>query len=137
VLVFLLLTLGVSLTIYRKDKVTGYAPLDGATMTATQKSTVFTHAPTQLLFVDIISIVAFRRRSLLSSSSSFRMFVLNPGGHNSNSGGSSSSWRQNLWFFGQLGFYFAILRGSFWFMSARLEGGQQGGGEGNTASTTK
>lgn len=68
------------------------------------------------------------------------MFVLNPGGHN-NSGGSSSSssWRQNLWFFGQLGLYFAILRGSFWFMSARLEGGGQpqgGGGGGNNNPST-
>lgn len=46
-------------------------------------------------------------------------------------------WRQNLWFFGQLGLYFALLRGSFWFMTARLEGGPEGGGgAGGTTTTT-
>lgn len=45
------------------------------------------------------------------------MFVLNPGG--GGDGGSSSQFRQNLWFFGQLGLYFVALRGAFLFFSGR------------------
>ena len=54
------------------------------------------------------------------------MFVLNPGGSKGGAfgGGSSSQARQNLWFFGKLGFYFAAIRTAFVFMSGRIEGGE-------------
>lgn len=44
------------------------------------------------------------------------MFVLNPSGGD---GGSPSQFRQNLYFFGQLGAYFVALRGLFLFFSGR------------------
>ena len=52
------------------------------------------------------------------------MFVLGPkgpGGSGSASGGSSEVFGQNLWFFGQLGVYFLLLRGAYVFFAGREE----------------
>jgi len=50
------------------------------------------------------------------------MFVLNPGGSGSGAkGGASSVLSQNVWFFGQLALYFAVLRGAFWYMAGPEE----------------
>jgi hypothetical protein len=51
------------------------------------------------------------------------MFALNPGGGAGAKDGAPSQSRQNLWFFGQLGLYFAAIRGAYVFFSSR-EGGQ-------------
>jgi hypothetical protein len=50
------------------------------------------------------------------------MFALNPGGGGSGKDGAPSQARQNLWFFGQLGLYFAAIRGAYIFFSGREEG---------------
>ncbi len=50
------------------------------------------------------------------------MFVLNQqGGGAAGGSGASSSTVQNLYFFGRLGVYFAILRGAFMFMDSRQQ----------------
>ena len=51
------------------------------------------------------------------------MFVLNPGGQGGSGGGGGvvSQFRQNIWFFGQLGLYFTAIRFAFVFMSGREE----------------
>jgi hypothetical protein len=46
------------------------------------------------------------------------MFVLNPGGGGANDGESSQT-RLNLRFFGQLGLYFAVIRGAYVFFASR------------------
>lgn len=49
------------------------------------------------------------------------MFVLNPGsggGGKIAPGGSSNEFREKLWFFGQLGVYFAIVRGVYIFFNS-------------------
>jgi hypothetical protein len=45
------------------------------------------------------------------------MFALNPGGK----GESASENRQSLWFWGQLGAFFIVVRGAFLFLSSRDE----------------
>jgi len=47
------------------------------------------------------------------------MFVLNPSGNGGRDGSGSSQLRQNLWFFGQLGIYFCIIRGAYIFFAGR------------------
>jgi hypothetical protein len=50
------------------------------------------------------------------------MFALNPGG--SGAGGSksgNSQARQTFYFFGQLGLYFAVIRGAFYFCAGPEE----------------
>jgi hypothetical protein len=48
------------------------------------------------------------------------MFALNPGGDGSGAdAGSKSAGKQKLWFFGQLGLYFAVLRGAYVFFASR------------------
>jgi len=54
------------------------------------------------------------RRSLHTCAS--QMFVLNPSSRESRSGGGANS--DKIWFFGQLGVYFIILRGAFWFLAS-------------------
>jgi hypothetical protein len=50
------------------------------------------------------------------------MFALNPGGSGAGGGKSGDSQlRQNLWFWGQLGVYFCLVRGAFVFFSGREE----------------
>jgi len=51
------------------------------------------------------------------------MFVLNPGGGGgkAGSGGSTSEFREKLWFFGQLGLYFVVVRGAYAYFSGRIE----------------
>lgn len=50
------------------------------------------------------------------------MFTLNPGGGGGKGGkGRESPLQQNLWFFGQLGLYFLVLRGAFHFMAGSEE----------------
>lgn len=50
------------------------------------------------------------------------MFVLNPAGGGSGGGQKGiSPGKQQFWFFGQLGLYFAALRGAYMFFSAREE----------------
>ena len=51
------------------------------------------------------------------------MFVLNPGGSKgSGLGGPQGTLRQHLWFVGQFGIYFGLLRAAFAFMSSGADG---------------
>jgi hypothetical protein len=47
------------------------------------------------------------------------MFALNPSGSGKEQ--PPSQFRQNLWFFGQLGLYFFLVRGAHVFFSTRAE----------------
>lgn len=47
------------------------------------------------------------------------MFVLNPAGSGGTDGGATGQSKQKLWFFGQLGLYFAAIRGAYIFFAGR------------------